>query len=375
MGENMRKKRVLLLSEGFGSGHTQAANALAVGLKQLCPSISARVIELGKFLNPVLGPWIVSAYRKTVSTRPKMVGLMYRSNYKKPTNRLAQMALHRMFYTQTSQVIAQLKPDLIVCTHPVPNSVVARLKRLGLDMPLYTLITDYDAHGSWVSQEVNHYLVSSPDVKRRLVEKGVLPERIEVTGIPVHPHFWTPLPKEEVRREFDLKDMPTVLIMGGGWGILFEDNALSYMTKWRENTQLLFCVGSNEKMKEKMLADPLFQHPNIRIIGFTREVHKLMDVADLLVTKPGGMTCTEGMSKALPMLFYEPIPGQEEENCEYFIHNGFGEMLDSNDTVDRWFRLIHDKEASVKFRDELLRKRSLQYDAKKCPEAVLQLMQ
>ena len=375
MGENMRKKRVLLLSEGFGSGHTQAANALAVGMKQLCPSISARVIELGKFLNPVLGPWIVSAYRKTVSSRPKMVGLMYRSNYKKPTNRLAQMALHRVFYTQTSQVIAQLKPDLIVCTHPVPNAVVARLKRLGLNMPLYTLITDYDAHGSWVSQEVNRYLVSSPDVKRRLVEKGVLPERVEVTGIPVHPNFWNPLPKEEVRREFDLKEMPTVLIMGGGWGILYEDNALSYMTKWRETTQLIFCVGSNEKMKEKMLADPLFQHSNIRIIGFTREVHKLMDVADLLVTKPGGMTCTEGMSKALPMLFYEPIPGQEEENCEYFIHNGFGEMLDSNDTVDRWFKLIHDKEASTIFREELQHRRNLQYDAKKCPEAVLQLMQ
>ncbi|RJE88860.1 UDP-N-acetylglucosamine--LPS N-acetylglucosamine transferase [Paenibacillus sp. 1011MAR3C5] len=371
----MRKKRVLLLSEGFGSGHTQAANALAVGLKQICPSISARVIELGKFLNPVIGPLIVSAYRRTVSSQPKMVGMMYRSNYKKPTNRLAQLALHRMFYTQTSQVIAQLKPDLIVCTHPVPNTVVARLKRLGLDIPLYTLITDYDAHGSWVNQEVNHYLVSSPDVKRRLVEKGVMPERVEVTGIPVHPNFWITYSKDVIREEYDLKDMPTVLIMGGGWGILYEDNALSYMTKWRETTQLIFCVGSNEKMKEKMLGDPMFQHQNIRILGFTRDVHKLMEAADLLVTKPGGMTCTEGMSKALPMLFYEPIPGQEEENCEYFIQNGFGEMLNSNDTVNRWFQLIHDKAAATAFREGLLQKRALQYDPKKCPEAVLQLMQ
>ncbi|MDQ6421167.1 glycosyltransferase [Paenibacillus sp. LHD-117] len=371
----MRKKRVLLLSEGFGSGHTQAAYALAVGLKQLCPSVSARVIELGKFLNPVIGPWIVSAYRKTVSSQPKMVGLMYRSNYKKPTNRFTQLALHRMFYTQTSQVIAQLKPDLIICTHPVPNTVVARLKRLGLDMPLYTLITDYDAHGSWVSQEVNQYLVSTQQVKQRLVDKGVDPERVNVTGIPVHPNFWKHTNREEVRRQFELRDMPTALVMGGGWGILYEDSALSYMTKWRESTQLIFCVGSNEKMKEKMLADPMFQHPNIRIMGFTREVSKLMDAADLLVTKPGGMTCTEGMSKALPMLFYEPIPGQEEENCEYFINNGFGEMLDSNDTVDRWFKLIHDAERSSRFRELLLKKRDEQYDAMKCPNAVLQLMQ
>lgn len=371
----MRKKRVLLLSEGFGSGHTQAAYALAVGLKQLCPDIQTRVIELGKFLNPVLGPWIISAYRKTVSKQPKMVGLMYRSNYKKSFNRITQLALHRMFYTQTSQVISQLKPELIVCTHPVPSAVVARLKRLGLEMPLYTLITDYDAHGSWVNKEVNKYLVSSSLVKDRLVEKGVEPGRVEVTGIPVHPNFWHTYDKEEVLRQFGLKPMPTVLIMGGGWGIMYEDNALEYMTKWRETTQLIYCVGSNEKMKEKMLADPLFQHPNIHILGFTREVNKLMDVSDLLVTKPGGMTCTEGMSKGIPMLFYEPIPGQEEENCEYFIKNGFGEMLDSNDTVDRWFSLIHDAYASGQFRNSLLTKRNQQYDPMSCPKAVLRLMQ
>lgn len=371
----MRKKRVLLLSEGFGSGHTQAAYALAVGLKQLCPGIQTRVIELGKFLNPVLGPWIISAYRKTVSKQPKMVGLMYRSNYKKSFNRFTQLALHRMFYTHTSQVISQLKPDLIVCTHPVPNAVVARLKRLGLDMPLYTLITDYDAHGSWVNQEVNRYLVSSELVQERLVEKGVTTDRIEITGIPVHPNFWHKYEKEEVRQQFDLKNMPTVLIMGGGWGIMYEDNALEYMTKWRESTQLIYCVGSNEKMKEKMLADPLFQHPNIRILGFTREVNKLMDASDLLITKPGGMTCTEGMSKGIPMLFYEPIPGQEEENCEYFISNGFGEMLDSNDTVDRWLSLIHEPYASGQFRDSLLTKRNQQYDPTSCPNAVLRLMQ
>lgn len=371
----MRKRRVLLLSEGFGSGHTQAAHALATGLKQLNPDISARVIELGKFLNPVLGPLIVAAYRRTVSRQPRMVGYIYRSNYKKPTNRFAQLALHRVFYTQTSQVIAQLKPDLIVCTHPAPNTVVARLKRLGLNIPLFTVITDYDAHGSWVNQEVNRYLVSALDVKRRLADKGVQTERIEVTGIPIHPNFWTTHDKETVRAELDLKPLPTVLVMGGGWGILYEDNALSYMTKWRETTQLIFCVGSNEEMRDKMMSDPIFQHPNIRIMGFTREVHKLMDVADLLVTKPGGMTCTEGMSKGLPMLFYEPIPGQEEENCEYFIQNGFGEMLDSNDTVDRWFKLIHQPEAAGPFRETLLRKRDEQYDPMKCPQAVLQMMQ
>lgn len=371
----MRKKRVLLLSEGFGSGHTQAAYALAVGIRQLNPDIRTRVIELGKFLNPVLGPMIVSAYRKTVTKQPKLVGMMYRTNYKRSLNRFAQLALHRLFYTHTSEVISQLKPDAIVCTHPVPNAVVARLKRLGLDVPLYTVITDYDAHGTWTNAEVNKYLVSTPVVKRKLIAHGIPSGRIEVTGIPVHPTFWTTYDKAEIRRQFKLNPMPTVLVMGGGWGLLNdEDGLFEYMARYRENVQLIFCAGNNEKAKERLESNPLFRHPNIKILGFTREISKLMDVSDLLITKPGGMTCTEGLSKGIPMLFYEPIPGQEEENCEYFVRNGFGEMLDSRESVDRWFRLIQEPYAAGQFRLSLISKRNQQYNPEMCSRAIMQLV-
>ncbi|AGA59216.1 UDP-N-acetylglucosamine:LPS N-acetylglucosamine transferase [Thermobacillus composti KWC4] len=370
------KKRVLLLSEGFGSGHTQAAYALAVGIRHLNPDVQTKVLELGKFLNPVLGPLIVSAYRKTVTKQPKLVGHLYRSNYKRSLNRFAQLALHRLFYTQTSQVITQLKPDAIVCTHPVPNAVVARLKRLGLNVPLFTLITDYDAHGTWASPEVNKYLVSTPIVKRKLMEHGVPDSRIEVTGIPVHPDFWTSCDKDEIRKQFNLNAMPTVLIMGGGWGLLNDENGLfEYMAGYRDNVQLIFCAGNNEKAKERLENNPLFRHPNIKILGFTREINKLMDVSDLLITKPGGMTCTEGLSKGIPMLFYEPIPGQEEENCEYFVRNGFGELLMDRETIDRWFKLIQEPYAAGEYRRSLLTKRNEQYNPERCSRAVLQLMQ
>jgi processive 1,2-diacylglycerol beta-glucosyltransferase len=377
VGESMRKKRVLLLSEGFGSGHTQAAYALAVGLRLSSPDIQTRVIELGKFLNPVVGPLIVSAYRKTVSKQPKLVGMMYRSNYHKSLNRFTQLALHRVFYTHTSQVIEQLKPDLIICTHPVPNAVVSRLKRLGEeDVQLCTVITDYDAHGTWISQEVNHYLVSTPKVKHKLMERGVEGNRIEVTGIPVHPSFWQTNDRNEVLKQFGLRDMPTVLVMGGGWGLMDDDDQLlDYMTEWRNRVQLIICVGSNEKMKDKLMQEERFVHPNIHILGFTREVSKLMDVADLLVTKPGGMTCTEGLSKGLPMLFYKPIPGQEEENSEYFVQNGFAEMLSTRDTINKWFKRIQERKAFAEFRHALLRKRNEQYDPKECTDAVLRFMQ
>ncbi|MBW5448404.1 UDP-N-acetylglucosamine--LPS N-acetylglucosamine transferase [Cohnella sp. CFH 77786] len=371
----MRKKRVLLLSEGFGTGHTQAAYALAVGLRQLSPKIQTRVIELGTFLNPIIGPLILGAYRKTVSKQPKLVGRLYRSNYDKSLNRMTQFALHRIFYNQVSDVIRQLKPDCIVCTHPFPNAVVGRLKRLGLDVPLYTLITDYDAHATWTNSEVNAYFVSTPVVRNKLIARGVPASQIEVTGIPVHPNFWHPHDRAEILKQFELRDMPTVLVMGGGWGLLYGEQLVEYMTQYADRVQLILCMGSNEKAREKLMADPRFRHPNIKVMGFTKEISKLMDVSDLLVTKPGGMTCTEGMAKGMPMLFYEPIPGQEEENAEYFITHGFGELMVNTETIDRWFRLIQEPYAADRHRDALMALRNAEYHPARCSQAVLALME
>lgn len=335
----MRKKRVLLFSEGFGTGHTGAAYALAEGIKLLNPDVQCRVIELGKFLNPTVAPWILSAYRKTVSSQPKLVGMMYKTQYDKSLNRLTKLALHRIFYTHASQVIEQLNPDLIICTHPIPAAVISRLKRRGLHVPLYTLITDYDAHGSWVNAEVNRYLVSTPRVKSILTGRGIPPEQVTVTGIPVHPKFWERSNKTQLRQELGLADIPTVLIMGGGWGLMFGKDIMDSLTARMDEIQLIFCMGSNDKLVDKMRKDPAFHHPNIKIIGYSSEINKLMDASDLLITKPGGMTCTEGQAKGIPMLFYHAIPGQEEKNCQYFVELGLAEILDS-EVVDKWFTML-----------------------------------
>lgn len=371
----MRKTRVLLFSEGFGTGHTQAAYALAEGLKKKNPNIQCRVIELGNFLNPTVGPLILSAYRKTVSVRPRLVGMLYRSQYKKSLNKLTRMALHRIFYAQASQVIRQLNPDVIICTHPFPNAVVSRLKRHGLKVPLYTLITDYDAHGTWVNPEVDEYLVSTPQVKDLLIEREISPEYIHVTGIPVHPKFWDQEDKVQLRAELNLKDMPTMLIMGGGWGLMFNKDLLGKLASRAKDVQLVFCMGQNEKLVASMKENPLFHHPNIHILGYRQDIHKLMGASDLLITKPGGMTCTEAAAKGIPMLFYEPIPGQEEENCQFFASEGFGEILDSPATLDKWLELLSKSyERVAEYHREIMHKRSSYLEPDYCVSQVLTIL-
>nr|WP_211184526.1 glycosyltransferase [Paenibacillus lemnae] len=343
----------MLLSEGFGAGHTQAAYALSSSLRQLSPDIQTRVMELGSFLNPKVAPLIISAYRKTLASQPRLIGYMYR--HQKSFNRFTTLALHRIFYTSTRDVVRQLKPDIIVCTHFIPNAVISRLKRLGLTVPLCTVITDYDAHDTWISPEVDRYFVSTPEVKRKLQGRGVSQAKIQVTGIPIHPDFWKRPGKDDIRRQFGLSSLPTVLVMGGGWGLMNDQVVHEYLTRWADKIQIIFCLGSNDEARRKMESKMCFKHANVHILGFSHEVDKLMEVSDLLITKPGGMTCTEGLAKGIPMLFHHPLPGQEEENFQYFTAQGLGEPITSLEVLGIWMnRLLHEYDQVLRQRTENL---------------------
>jgi len=123
---------------------------------------------------------------------------------------------------------------------------------------------------------------------------------------------------------------------------------------------------------------PCFQHPNIRILGYTKEVSRLMDVSDVLITKPGGMTCTEAMAKGLPMLFIPPLPGQEEENCEYFVQAGYGEIIHSKDVITNRFRELsenqHKQGSLPKKNKRYITGHSPAYDPTCCAQAVHDLL-
>lgn len=368
------KKRVLILSEGFGAGHTQAAYALAVSLEKRCTNIETRVLELGTFLHPTIAPWIFQAYKKTLTASPKLYGRLYRSQYKKSLNRLTQLALHRIFYAQTAEIIRNWAPQAIVCTHPFPSVVVSRLKRAGLAIPLCTVITDYDVHGTWVSREVNKYMVSTEDVKNKLLGRGIAAAQVEITGIPVHPSFREAHDKAKIRQQFQLAAMPTVLVMGGGWGLIGGDSLSEHLVTWRDRVQFIFCLGNNAKILAKLAADDRYQHPNIRLLGFTPDIDKLMEVSDLLVTKPGGMTCSEGLAKSIPMLFYDPIPGQEEENVLYFTEQGFGEPIRSADTIANWLTMLVSRYTDVQARRVWNYRQRMNMPSADCSEVILRVL-
>ncbi|XEC94270.1 glycosyltransferase [Paenibacillus tarimensis] len=335
-------KNILILSEAFGSGHTKAAEALAQGLSLQDPSVHTEIIEIGKKLHPVTSSLVLHAYKHLIRLFPNFWRRVYRNLSKhKATSYWLQFLLYQLFHRNIEHVLEQKKPDLVICTHPFISSSLSRLKRMGQHpLKFCTVITDFHAHRVWIQHEVDHYLVSNEEVRRQLIETGISKRRISITGIPVQPHFWTKNNKKHARSALSLKNMPTVIIMGGGFGLGGIKELAFSLSKWKENVQLLICTGYNFSLKNSLERDEFIQHPHIRVMGFVDHIDLLMDAADLLITKPGGLTCFEALRKGVPMLIYQPIPGHEEYNSDHLVKHGLAIRIHHRKEADEWIEKL-----------------------------------
>ncbi|ANB61190.1 MGDG synthase family glycosyltransferase [Anoxybacteroides amylolyticum] len=327
-------KKVLILSEAIGSGHTKAAEALVQGISYLAPSIQTKILEVGQILHPLSTRLLLNTYLKIIARSPSLWGKMYRYKQSKPLSDWEKFLIYQLFHRQIEVLLEQENPDCIICTHPFTSSSASRLKRRGYRFTLCSVITDFHVHGAWVHREVDVYLVSSEEVQRQLVRMGVSKNRIVVTGLPIRSNFWTKKNKQEMRKKLKLKNIPTVIIMGGGLGLGGIQQLAYSLLKWKEKIQVIICTGFNETLRTELLREVMFHHPHFHILEFVHHIDEWMEAADLLITKSGGLTCFEALSTGLPMCIYQPIPGHEEKNCDFLINNHLAIKIEDMNHMD-----------------------------------------
>lgn len=370
----MHNKKVLILSEAFGTGHTIAAEALAESISLLAPAVHTRIVEAGRELHPISTTFMFRLYVHLITKYPSVWRKLYLKKQSQPVSRRLQFVMYQMFHRKVKDLLDQEKPGLVVCTHPFASSSMSRLKRIGYPFNLCTVITDFHAHGVWVQPEVDLYLVSCDKVQRELVDMGVNKNRIRITGIPTKAPFWSKHDKQEVRRKLQLKDMPTVMLMGGGFGLGGIGRLACTLAKWKESLQLVICAGHNERLKRSLTAHASFHHPHIRVLGFVDTIDEWMDASDLLITKPGGLTCFEALSKGIPMLLYQPIPGHEEHNCDFFITNQLAVRIDSENEVDDWIHKLLDCPREMELFQERMKRYAQKTDPLDSAASIMQLL-
>jgi processive 1,2-diacylglycerol beta-glucosyltransferase len=216
-----------------------------------------------------------------------------------------------------------------VCTHFLPSEILSHLiKRGKVDTQLAVTITDYYAHAMWLSRLIHHYFVANEESRVQLENIGFPPERITVSGIPIDPVFCEPKERAALRAKQGLSnDTPMLLVSAGALGVVSAERIVEVLSRLTMPVQVVVICGKSEKMRQNVL-DQLNHHPapvphlSFKVLGYTTEMDEWMKSADLYIGKPGGLTTAEAMSCGLPMVIYQPIPGQEERNSDFLLENG-----------------------------------------------------
>ena len=316
---------ILIVSASVGAGHTQAAKAVRDELLRLSPAASVTLVD---FLDgeTSLGLIIKEAYLKMLDVFPHAYDLLYRWSQEPFPGTNVKNATALLMKARMMELVRRHRPDLILFTHPFPCCAAAYLRRSQqLTVPLAVVMTDFAVHQFWVHREVDAYFVASHEMKKQLSLQGIGEEKIFATGIPISPCFGRPLRQVTP----SLTGVPTLLIMGGGLGLGAVEQAVRSLSELKTACSIVVVTGSNHKLKQRLL--PLqsgFPH-SLQIIGYTDRVQELMQKSTLLITKPGAITCSEALAMALPIVLYDPLPGQEEDNAAYLTRQGVAVRIDS----------------------------------------------
>jgi processive 1,2-diacylglycerol beta-glucosyltransferase len=240
-----------------------------------------------------------------------------------------RLMLDRLNTGPLVRFIKKFQPDITVCTHFLPSEIISYLITTGkLDARLSIVVTDLDVHAMWLCRTFHRYFVALDESKVHLENLGLPGEYITVSGIPIDPLFHEIDNRDEARREagFDT-DRPLFLISGGALGVSPAAGVLEGLALLKHPAQAIVICGKNEDMKASMEEQARAieaKNPGLtfRILGYTNEMHRWMQMSDLFIGKPGGLTTAESLACALPMVIVAPIPGQEERNSDHLLEKG-----------------------------------------------------
>ena len=333
----MKQLRVLVFSATFGNGHLRAAEAVIEGIRIKEPSAEIIHLDFGDFLNKRVNSMVKNVYLEMIKRTPKLWGRLYYKTSKVQPRSMMQRFLNQLGRNDFLKYIHVFEPDLIVCTYPTVSSILAELRLEGiLHVPLITVITDFTAHSHWVHPGVDRYMVACDEVKEILVSWGINAQRIHVTGIPISPRFEGDLDRQQIIYELGLDpELPIFLVMGGAYGGLKSTKRIcKRLADSLVPVQSIIVCGKNAKLYHSLEEVSVRAgNPMVRL-GYVHNVEELMAVSKLIITKAGGLTVSEALTKHLPLVIFKPIPGQEDGNAQFVQRIGAGHIAGSEEELE-----------------------------------------
>ena len=320
-----RMSRIAILSVSAGAGHVRAAEALRLAAE--ARGHQATHLDVMELVPRLFRKLYADSYLSIVERHPALWGYLYHASDRAPrdsrTNRLRR-ALEALNTRAFARRMAELAPDVVICTHFLPAQLLSRQIAKGrFTKPVWVAVTDFDVHLLWSHPHLTGYCVAADEIACRIRERGIGEAQVAVTGIPIVGAFSQRLEREVCARELGLDPRKrTLLMMSGGFGVGAIDQLASRVLAVPGDFQVVALAGKNRDLLVRLQTLAQAHPGRLLPMGFTSSIERVMACADLAITKPGGLTTSECLAVGLPMLIVSPIPGQEERNADYLLERG-----------------------------------------------------
>lgn len=324
------KKHFLILTSDSGFGHRSAARSVQKALEMSSPEINNVLI-----INPILEtdfPKVVkqieTGYDSRVKNSPRFYRFTYEISDSRQVSEIIEGALTLLLQKNIRQLIELYKPDAILVTNELfikPTGTV--IKENNLRLPFFTVVTDLaDVHSMWFGKGPDKYFVASDWVLRKALENEVPPEKIAITGIPVDPDFaLIDEQKESLYEKLGVARGYTNLLFVGSVRVENIFDNLMALNDVKYPVQAIVITGGDHELYEK-LQEKHFNFPFV-LQDFVSNMPEWMAVADVLITKAGGLILSEGLGRGLPIILIGYLPGQEEGNVRYLLAHQAGSYV------------------------------------------------
>ena len=328
--------KILIISSDTGGGHRSAAQAIAEGVQNFWKgeSVAVRIIKAVEESHHITEK-LVNTYNWVLRNKQHWMKYIYWA-----MNRFRPET--RQFFQKRclGYVRAQFEkwcPHIVVSVHPLTQHMFGRILRelkLTSQIPLVTVVTDpcYGFWKGWACDDVSLYLVANSEAKRQLVDYGVLPEKIKISGLPLHPKFHEvdETFAQNARKAYGLDPYKFTVFVNAGWiGGGNIPKIFKELVRGELDVQAIFLAGRNEELRKE--AERIAKHAKfpVKVIGYSDEIEKLMQAANVMISKLGGLTTFEALACRLPIIAdatTRPMP-QEAGTVQLLERRGAGILL------------------------------------------------
>lgn len=326
--------KVLIISVKAGYGHHSTANALIGCFKE--KGVECEMLDTFEYINPVLADSVDNGYLFSTKHIPYLYGKAY-DKMDKRVERWDKYSvisvLSKIVSHKLKDYIVDYNPDIIIGTHSYACMLMTYLRESNIvSCPLIGIVTDFTVHPFWESTDLDYYVTADSLLDNQMNKKGIPTEKILPLGIPIQKKFSGKISKEEARKKLHIENKATILLMMGsmGFGNIVKD--LKAINDLDVDFQIICVCGKNEKTYRE-ISERRWKK-SVMPFGFVDNIDVMMDAADCIITKPGGLTTSEFLAKKLPAIIMNPIRGQEDRNMEFLVNNGAALMVTETFGID-----------------------------------------